>query len=285
MSAPSSENELRLKAEAEAYEGLLKLAMDDMRRIYEDLLKTHSQLTQSDKLATIGLLSAGVIHEINNPLFAIQGIFLLLKENLAGIQQSLRGQGISVAETQPLFEEVKTSLDQGAECVEHISKIVKDIRVFSRTDKGQKVSENVNVVLDGVIGIAWNAIKNKAELKKVYGDLPKINCNPQALGQVFLNLLVNASQAITGHGVITVKTYLQGAFVQVEISDTGGGIPEEIRDKIFDPFFTTKDSNQGTGLGLGICADIIKKHSGTIGVESEVGRGTTFIVSLPAEGL
>ena len=265
--------------EIEAHEALLRLAMEDMRRIYDDFLKTSSQLTQADKLAAIGTLSAGVIHEINNPLFVIQGSHSILKNKIAEIQQIVRNG--SPAETKTLFGEIENSLNRCVECAGRIAKIVKDIRVFSRSDKGQNTIEDVNNILDGIIGIAWNTIKNKAELQKSYGELPKIPCYSQPLGQVFLNLLVNASQAITGKGVISVKTHLSGGRVLVEISDTGSGISEEVRSRIFEPFFTTKDADTGTGLGLSISADIIKKHSGTIEVQSQVGRGTTFTISLP----
>ena len=119
-------------------------------------------------------------------------------------------------------------------------------------------------------------------LEKKYGEkLPQVVCNPQQLGQVFLNLLVNASQAIPDHGTITVKTYSESGWIKVAVSDTGAGIPEEIKNKIFEPFFTTKDASKGTGLGLSICADIVKNHGGTISAESQAGRGTTFTVALP----
>jgi len=194
--------------EIQAHEGLLKLAMEDMRRMYEDLLKTHSQLMQTDKLATIGVLSAGVIHEINNPLMSVQLVFLLLGEKIAGIE---RLGGDSSAEAKTLLEEAKKFLTQGVQCTEHISKIVKDIRIFSRSDKGEKAPEDVNAILDSVLAIAWNAIKSKAELKKSYGEIPKIPCNRQQLSQVFLNLLVNASQAIASHGTITIRTFMDGS--------------------------------------------------------------------------
>jgi len=268
--------------EIEAYEGLLKLAMEDMRRLYEDLLRTHSQLTQSDKLAALGLLSAGVIHEINNPLTVIQGSLFLLKENIAELKRLSETPDADPARRKTLLEETDTSLQRGETCTRHIAKIVKDIRVFSRASKDEFAEESVNDILDGVIGIAWNAMKNKVELKKAYGTLPKISCNPQQLGQVFLNLLVNATQAIEGRGMITVKTSLEDGRVLTQISDTGSGIPEDIRKRIFEPFFTTKDAETGTGLGLSVSADIVRKHGGTMEVESEVGRGTTFLISLPA---
>ena len=276
------QSELKSKTvELEAYEGLLKLAMDDMKRIYEDLLMSHSQLMQSDKLAAIGTLSAGVIHEINNPLFAIQGVFFILKDNISQIQSLSEKCALPSGESQVLFEEVNNSMSRGIQCAEHIAKIVKDIRVFSRSDKGERAQEDINAILESIVSIAWSAMKNKVELKKLYGQLPKISCNRQQLGQVFLNLVVNASQAIETRGMITLKTFLEGPSVKIEISDTGNGIPEEIKNRIFEPFFTTKGAETGTGLGLSVSADIIKKHSGKMEVLSQVGKGTTFIITLP----
>ncbi len=268
------------EAEVEAYEGLLKLAMEDMHRIYDDLLQTHSRLTQSDKMAALGLLSAGVVHEIKNPLMVIQGTFVLLKDRLAEVEADLKKTGS--AGNPPLFEEIRRSIDQGNRCTASIAKIVRDIRVFSRSDKGEKTLESVNEILDGIISIAWNAMKHKAELKKNYGDLPKINCNAQQLGQVFLNIIVNAAEAMEGRGTISVKTFREDASVVIQISDTGSGISPEIQKRIFEPFFTTKDAERGTGLGLSVSADIVKAHEGKLAVESEVGRGTTFIITLPA---
>ena len=270
--------------ELEANEGLLKLAMDDMRRIYENLLDSQSKLMQSDKLATIGLLTAGIVHEINNPIFAVKLAFSLLDTHLAKLRKLAENWNVAeAAELAAILKSTQEFVEQGNRCVDTMGKIVSDIRMFSRSDKGVMNEENVNNIIDSVIGIVWNSVKNKVTIRKEYGDLPKIRCNAQQLSQVFLNLIVNASQAIGDKpGEITLRTEKSGDKVRVFVSDTGSGMPKEVMEKIFEAFFTTKDAEQGTGLGLSITHDIVKKHNGAITVESEVGKGTTFIVSLPA---
>ena len=270
--------------ELEANEGLLKLAMDDMRRIYENLLDSQSKLMQSDKLATIGLLTAGIVHEINNPIFAVKLAFSLLDTHLAKLRKLAENWNVAeAAELAAILKSTQEFVEQGNRCVDTMGKIVSDIRMFSRSDKGVMNEENVNNIIDSVIGIVWNSVKNKVTIRKEYGDLPKIRCNAQQLSQVFLNLIVNASQAIGDKpGEITLRTEKSGDKVRVFVSDTGSGMPKEVMEKIFEAFFTTKDAEQGTGLGLSITHDIVKKHNGAITVESEVGKGTTFTVSLPA---
>ena len=137
------------------------------------------------------------------------------------------------------------------------------------------------MLMESMLNIAWNEIKYKAQLRKDYGQVPPIVCNPQKIGQVFINLLINAAHAIKDKGFITIKTRLDGEFVCVDISDTGCGIAPEHSTSIFDPFFTTKPVGQGAGLGLSISYDIVRKHGGTITFVSEAGQGTTFTVKLP----
>jgi len=255
--------------ELEAHEGLLRFAMDDMRRIYEDLMKAQAQLLQADKLATIGLLTAGIIHEINTPLMASQGFLTLLNEDISRVEKKFDS------------ETVREMFQHCLDALKKISYIVNHIKTFSRSDKGVMGLEDVNKVIESVITLVWNQIKYRMELRREYGQVPRVNCNAQQLGQVFLNLLVNATQAIKDKGVITLRTYSKDGFVCAEVRDTCAGIPNEILPKIFEPFFTTKEAGEGTGLGLSISYDIIKKHHGNIEVESETGKGTVFKVSLP----
>ena len=268
--------------ELEANEGLLHLAMDDMRRIYDDLLKSQSQLMQSDKLATIGLLSAGIAHELNNPLSAVKLAFSLLGSQTALLKKRLQGNPVvSDSEEGKLFRDIQDYVRQGEQCAESMAQIVTNIRMFSRSDKGLDNPENINAVIDSVIGIVWNAVKNKVKINKEYSELPPTRCNAQQLGQVFLNLLVNASQAMDKNGVITIRTSHDGKRICVKISDTGSGMPKDVMERIFEPFFTTKGAEEGTGLGLSITHDIVKKHNGEITVESTPGKGTTFTILLP----
>ena len=270
--------------ELEASEGLMRLMNDDMRRIYEDLMKSQSQLMQSDKLATIGLLTAGIVHEINNPLAAVNLAFSLMENQVQKFNKMQEALGSAApAEMQTLLADYAEYVSQGKLCVETMARIVSDIRMFSRSDKGLKNEENMNNIVDSVLSIVANSLKNRVTIKKEPGEIPKIKCNAQQLSQVFLNLIVNASQAMEGRpGAITVKTSHANNRVVVEISDMGCGMPKEVMERIFEPFFTTKGAEQGTGLGLSITHDIIKKHQGEISVASEVGKGTTFKISLPA---
>ena len=258
--------------ELEANEALLKLAMEDMRRIYEDLMRSQTQLMQSDKLATIGLLTAGIVHEINNPLAALRLAVSLLQ----GFVENLKKNDSVRA------EEASQYLQQAQTCVESMVRIVGDIRMFSRSDKGVLHEEDLNQIIESVLGIVRFSVKHKVTIRKELGQIPKIRCNAQQLSQVFLNLIVNASQAVGDHtGIITLRTFEQGDTVVAAISDTGCGMTDEVRSRIFEPFFTTKGAEQGTGLGLSITFDILKKHSAQIDVESALGQGTTFTLRFP----
>jgi len=165
--------------------------------------------------------------------------------------------------------------------IERIQKIVMDLRTFAREDKNEMEHVKIEEVIEGILTIVYSEIKYKAKLEKDYGDTPLIECSPQRLGQVFINLIVNALQAMEGTGTIAIKTYKQGEFVYVDVRDTGKGIPQENLSKIFDPFFTTKPVGQGTGLGLSVSYEIIKKHNGDMTVRSNPGEGTTFTIMLP----
>ncbi|MCG3177117.1 MAG: Adaptive-response sensory-kinase SasA [Candidatus Omnitrophica bacterium] len=257
--------------EVEAHEGLLKFAMDDLQRVYEDLLRTQSQLMQADKLATIGLLSAGIAHEINNPLMAVQGFLSAVS---AQIEEWKAVPSESLADTRQFLE-------QARQCAEAMAHIVRDIRMFSRTDKGERVTEDPNRILDSVVSIVFHRFRTKVQLRKEYQELGVIECNPQQLAQVFINLIVNAAQAIPDRGTITLRTRSDGTGVAVDVEDDSCGMTPEVQARLFEPFFTTKGAETGTGLGLGICRDIVRRHGGEIRVKSSPGQGTTFTVSLP----
>jgi two-component system NtrC family sensor kinase len=172
---------------------------------------------------------------------------------------------------------VNESLDGAA----RISKIVQGLKTFSRVDEAEYKFVDVNECMASTLGIVWNELKYKAEVKKEYGRIPPVECFPQQLSQVFMNLLINASQAIEKKGEIKIKTWQQGDNVLVSVADNGQGIAEEHMEKLFEPFFTTKEVGQGTGLGLSIAYEIIQKHHGRIEVASERGVGTRFTITLP----
>jgi two-component system NtrC family sensor kinase len=250
-------------------------------------------------MASIGLLAAGVAHEINNPMGFISSNLVTLgkyTERLVGFvnaQAELLKSPDSAAKSAELeeqrrkikldyiTEDVTQLIEESLDGAGRVKKIVQNLKTFSRGDDTERTQADLNECLDSTINIAWNEIKYVATLKKEYGTLPPLLCYPQQLNQVFMNLLVNAAHAIEGQGEITVRTWGDEEHVWIAIRDTGNGIPEEIRGRIFEPFFTTKEVGKGTGLGLSISYDIVKKHGGEILVESEQGKGTTFTLKLP----
>lgn len=282
-----------------------ELAQQKLQEAYQELKSTQAQLVQSEKMASIGQLAAGVAHEINNPLGFISNNMEMLEQYIdyyieilrmvEGLKQSIirgdidKAQSIvqKIAEFEEKIDLKHVSNDLSnlmlhtQKGLERIKKIVLDLRTFAREVDDVVDLVRIEEVIDSVLSIAYNEFKYKAELKKDYGDTPLVRCSAQRLGQVFINLMVNASQAIKSKGVIEVKTYKQGKYVCVDVRDTGEGIPPENIKRIFDPFFTTKPVGQGTGLGLSVSHEIIKKHGGEIRVQSRMGEGSTFTVMLP----
>jgi PAS domain S-box-containing protein len=295
----------RSKKEVEQSNIELQRTLAEVKRSHEELKKTQAQLLQSEKLASIGQLAAGIAHEVNNPLgFLSSNVSLLGRyvETLKSLVRTSRDLGsaldrddaLAVREGARLMVETAEGLDpeyfledadrlvRGTTTgVDRIKKIMSDLMAFSRKDEGVRLPCDVNELIEGVLNIVWNEIKYKAELRKELGDVPAIKCNSQQVSQVILNLILNAVQALEGPGEIAVRTFRRDGGVCFEVADNGKGIPEEIRMEIFEPFFTTKESGKGTGLGLSISLEIVKKHGGRIDVSSRVGRGTTFTVWLP----
>jgi signal transduction histidine kinase len=254
--------------------------------------KIQEQLLISDRMASVGTLAAGVAHEINNPLSVVIGNVQLIGQDAAALTKEL--QGVSDADRKVLGERytrllaASASLDESAkdadEAGDRVRTIVRDLRVFSRSDEDAREAVDLHKVLDSSIRMARNELRHRASVVRKYGDVPRVDANESRLGQVFLNLLINAAQAIPEGRVadnsITVATSRTANKVSVEITDTGSGIPPDILPRIFDVFFTTKPIGVGTGLGLAICHRIITAMNGSIEVESQVGRGTTFRVTL-----
>ena len=292
------EMKTRIKVYTKDLEGLLDKKAGEIK-------DAHAMLLQSEKLASIGQLAAGVAHEINNPIGFISSNLNTLEGYVKDIKMLMAKykdiHSINNEERMMLLEKIESlkeevdiefildDLDQlveeSKEGADRVKKIVADLKDFSRVDHGEKEFFNINQGMESTLNIVKNELKYKAEISKEYNEIPEIECYPQELNQVFMNLLTNASQAIEKRGKIEIKTgmvYDNGHdFIEIKISDTGTGIAEENLNKIFDPFFTTKDVGKGTGLGLNISYKIIEKHNGEIKVKSEVGKGTTFIVKLP----
>jgi signal transduction histidine kinase len=268
---------------------------------YRKLQEVQRQLLQSEKMASIGLLAAGVAHEVNNPIGYMNSNLLSLKTyvtNLLGLLESYENvasafdgadeelRQIDEFKRKIDFEflrgDIPALLDESLEGAARVKKIVQDLKDFSHAGEHDEwEGADLHKCLESALNIVHNEIKYKARVIKEFGALPPVQCLPLQLNQVFLNLLINAAHAIETEGTITVRTGAENGKVWVEISDTGKGIKPDHLDKIFDPFFTTKPVGQGTGLGLSVSYSIIRKHKGEILVESAPGRGTTFRVVLP----
>jgi CheY-like chemotaxis protein len=237
------------------------------------------QLMVSDRMASIGLLAAGVAHEINNPLAVVIGNVELALEDL---------NALALAPRDPkLLSNLRAELDDVRHAGNRVRDIARDLKLFSRAEEGKIADVDVREVAESSIRLAWNEIRHRARLQKDFQDVPPVRVNESRLGQVLLNLLVNAAQAIregnAQENVIRVATRRDGSGqVLIEVSDTGPGIPADVLHRLFTPFFTTKPAGIGTGLGLAICRRIITAVGGEITAESRVGRGTTFRVHLPA---
>jgi PAS domain S-box-containing protein len=282
----------------------LKLAEEEKKRI-------EAQLLQSEKMASIGQLAAGVAHEINNPtgfvssnlktLFDyIKDIVDLSKEYrklISKLKQDSNGgtrDDVSkhMARITALEEEADVDfvlkdiielIEESKEGIERIKKIVQDLKDFAHPGEDKPKFADINENMDSTVNVVWNELKYKADVSKDYGDLPHVQCYPQLLNQVFMNLLVNAAQSIEERGEIKIKTRTNNGYVEIKISDTGSGIPEKNLPRIFDPFFTTKEVGKGTGLGLNVAYNIIEKHNGKIDVISNEGKGTTFTIRIPVQ--
>ncbi|OGU09703.1 MAG: hypothetical protein A2X82_07760 [Geobacteraceae bacterium GWC2_55_20] len=272
----------------------------ELEKAYTELKEAQLQIFQQEKMASIGQLAAGVAHEINNPMGFISSNLTTLTKYIERLSEFITAGDRALAEAPGadllketrkrlkidyIMEDARQLIIESLDGAGRVRRIVQDLKSFSRVDNAEQALINLNEALETTINIAWNEIKYVASLNRDFGDIPEIRCYPQQLNQVFLNLLVNAAHAMEGEqGSITVRTWSDGADINVSVTDTGCGIPEEIRQRIFEPFFTTKEVGKGTGLGLSISYDIIRKHGGEISVESEPGQGTTFTVRLPVSG-
>jgi PAS domain S-box-containing protein len=271
------------------------------------------QLAQAQKLRSIGQLASGIAHEINTPTQYVGDNIRFLKdafEDLIGVLQgdeellaAARGGVVSAelirrlqdgrerADLEYLVSEVPVAIQHTLEGVERISKIVRAMKDFAHPGREEKAPADLNQIIDSTVTVARNEWKYVADMQTDFDrSLPPVLCHPAEIGQVILNLVINAAHAIedvvqqgrAAKGGITIATRRRDGWAEIRISDTGGGIPENIRHRIFDPFFTTKEIGRGTGQGLAICYPVIVgKHGGRITFDSEVGRGTTFTIGLP----
>ncbi|MDP9140265.1 MAG: ATP-binding protein [Pseudomonadota bacterium] len=279
-----------------------------LQTAYGQLQASQAQLVQSEKMASLGQMVAGVAHEINTPLGyvrnnveMIQGVFGLTAAALSEhhrLLQLMTDDGTDEAKLSEAMNACAQSIDAIGDMgvindteslltdtlfgVDTIKDLVINLRNFSRLDQARTAEVSINDCLDQTLTIANNVLKSKVEIIKRYGDVPKLRCSPSQINQVLLNMMTNAAQAIEhDQGKLLLKTEFDGSFVRIHIQDNGKGIPKDQLDRIFDPFFTTKPVGHGTGLGLSISFQIIQAHGGAIQVVSEPGRGTKFVISLP----
>ncbi len=278
-----------------------------LRKALVELKESQTQLVQSEKMASLGQMVAGVAHELNTPLGYVKNNVQLLRELSAPVFELAEAQAaLADCLNDPACDEARLAmaLESAAEArakaapellvedftqlfsdtlygLEQIAELVVGLKDFARLDRAMSEEVDLNDCIRSALVIARNGIKDKAETILQFGELPRIPCAPSQINQVLLNLLNNAAQAIDGFGQILVKTWADDSAVFVSLQDSGRGMPPEVLARIFDPFFTTKPVGQGTGLGLSISYKIIQDHGGQIRAASEPGRGTRFLIRLP----
>jgi hemerythrin-like metal-binding protein len=262
------------------------------------LQQTQARLLQSQKMAAVGQLAAGVAHEINNPIGFVNSnlgsltgyvdhmltLLAAYEKTLVRMPPVLRASIESLpahAELNYIREDAPDLLRECKEGLARVKRIVSDLRDFSREDTSDWIRVDIQAVLEGALQVVWNELKYKAEVVKEFAQLPTVLCSATQLGQVFVNLLVNAAQAIDGRGTITLRTGRTQDAIWISVTDTGAGMSAETQKRIFEPFYTTKPVGQGTGLGLSISWDIVERHSGSLEVQSSLGHGTSFRITLP----
>ncbi len=292
----------RITKENLDYQKRLARRNTELENTLHELRDTQAQLIQSEKLASIGQLAAGMAHEINNPIgFINSNLSTLLEysENIKNVLDSVKiwinndkEDKNELAETwrkekmDDILEDLENIVRESLDGTGRIKSIVQNLKDFSNLDRAQIQETNIEEELERVLNIISNEFRLGIEVHREFGGVREIKCNRQQINQVLLNLLINAVQAIEKpDGKIILHTReLNNNRICIEVKDNGVGISDEATDHIFDPFFTTKDVGQGTGLGLSISYNIVKDHDGEISVSSELGKGTTFQVILPVEG-
>lgn len=280
---------------------------NNLRETVKALKETKAQLFQADKLASIGQLAAGLAHEINNPIGYVscnlntldqylKDIHLCLAPSSDSNEQTIESPTVNEtddanSQTDPdidlnfILEDIQDLMKDSLEGIDRVARIVGDLTDFSHVNSSERLPVNVNELIDKTINVARNQIKAKAVVTQDFQKVPEITVNGGQLGQVILNLLINACQAIPENGHINIRTSADDVNLMIEIEDNGKGIPEESRHKIFDPFFTSKPVGEGTGLGLHIVHNIITQHEGDISFTSTLDKGTCFTILLPITGM
>ena len=289
-------------AERRRTEAALNKEKEEQRILIKKLEDAYSLMLQSEKMASIGQLAAGVAHELNNPIGFVYSNLGTLEKYVQSTFRMIElyekaEEAIPDQDVRKLLQTAKKELDiaflktdlgalmeESKDGITRVKAIVQNLKDFSHVGASDEWHfSDLHKGLDSTLSIVNNEIKYKAVVIKEYGDIPEVECLASQLNQVFMNLLVNAAHAIAERGTITIRTGQEADQVWVDIADTGHGIPPEHMQKIFDPFFTTKPVGKGTGLGLSLSYGIVQKHHGRMDVQSDVGKGTTFRVWLPVK--
>ncbi|GAC1471289.1 MAG: hypothetical protein NVSMB9_17290 [Isosphaeraceae bacterium] len=292
----------RAEEQLVAQNALLQEMAHSEREAHAALKQAQSQLVQQEKLASLGQIVAGVAHEINNPIAFVTNNVAVLGRDVVELRDAVilyqEANDLIARERPELAERIDEFLDQvdmsytlsnieglllrSRDGLKRVQQIVSNLRLFAHLDEGDVNEADLNHGIESTAAIiVGHARKKSIQLTMELSSLPPVICNAAKINQVVMNLLTNAIDACPERGLVMVRSGVEGDGVRVEVSDTGCGIPQSVRDRIFDPFFTTKPIGQGTGLGLSISYGIIKDHGGSIEVESEEGRGSSFIVRLP----
>ena len=248
------------------------IALRDLREV----AGMRSRLVTSGRLAAVGELAAGIAQEIEEPVTSVRGNLLELRNQWRGLAIGVDARDESLA---PVLIEGAELIEESGEGIDRVAMIVKEVSAFSQAGIGEAQLANVNDLLENAVNVA--ALSFSIVVERCYAELPPVRCDAQQLKQVFLNLLLNALQAVGDYGAIRLVTEAQGNFVQIRVEDDGCGIPEKQIEQIFDPFFTTRRTGTAAGLGLAHCYQIVRHHGGEISVQSKVGAGSTFVVRLP----
>ena len=288
MGRKKIENEIRAKNE-------------ELEKNLARIKEMHIQLAMSEKMASLGEITAGVAHEIKNPLNFITGTIEPLKRDISDLLEVLEKYESVIAdlhlqeafyevdnfkseiEFDFLLSEIHKLMEGISEGSNRTKEIVKSLGSFSRKGDDKFVMHNIHEGIDSTLILLGNKIKNKITIHKEYGDTPEIECLPDRLNQVFMNILSNAIQAIDENGEIFIKTKSEGSNVIIQIRDSGKGMTDEVQKRVFEPFYTTKGMGKGTGLGLSISYSIVEQHNGKIDISSEPSKGTEFIITLPVQ--
>ena len=287
----------------------VRTAQEELHQRFEELQSTNrkleqaqNQLLQSDKMASIGQLAAGVAHEINNPVGFVSSNLHTLRQYVDALLKLVDAHATAQAhpgdpateatlaqitedtELDYLKEDLPQLLDESADGLARVKKIVQDLKDFSRVDQADWQEADLVAGLESTLNVVRNEVKYKAEVQRNLAPVPAVMCLAAQLNQVFMNLIVNASHAIAERGVITLSSGTQGDWVWIQVDDTGCGMSEDVQRRVFEPFYTTKDVGKGTGLGLSLSFSIVQKHGGAIRVRSRIGEGSSFRVWVPIQG-